>query len=70
MVGRAEWLAGQISVSDIGRSYGTLRQAITFKAKREKWPPWGALVGGVGTLLLEDKAVAADVTLLRASWPN
>ena len=44
MVGRAEWLAGQLSVSDIARTYGPLRQTITTKAKRMKWGKRGSLV--------------------------
>ena len=68
---KAEWLAGQLSVSDIGRSYGPLRQAITAKAKREKWPPWGALVDEVRKeveiLLLKDEGVAAGVVPQEAS---
>ena len=65
MVGKTEWLAGQLSVSDIGRSYGPSRQAITAKTKREKWPPRCALFDEVReeveTLLLEDEGVAAGV---------
>ena len=31
MVGNAKWLAGQLSVSDVGLSYGLIRRAITGK---------------------------------------
>jgi hypothetical protein len=71
MVGKAEWLAGQLSVSDIGRSYGPLRQAITTKAKRNKWGMRGSLVDQVHkeieNQLLEDEGVAAGVAPLEAS---
>jgi hypothetical protein len=72
MVGMAELLASPLSVSNIGRSYGSSRQAISAKAKREKWPPWGALVDEdrkeFETLLLEGEGVTAGVTPLRGSW--
>ena len=71
MVGKAEWLACQLSVSDIGRSYGPSRQAITTKAKRMKWGKRGSLVDQVHkeieSQLLEDEGVAAGVAPLEAS---
>ena len=39
-----EWLAGQISVSDMSASYGPSRQAIRKHAKRYHWPARGSLV--------------------------
>ncbi len=44
---KREWLAGSLSVSDIGRTYGPSRQAITAKAKRMNWPPRGSLADEV-----------------------
>jgi hypothetical protein len=72
MVGKAEWLAGQLSVSDIGRSYGPLRQAITTKAKRMKWGKRGSFLVDqvhkeIESQLLEDEGVAAGVAPLEAS---
>ena len=57
-----EWLAGQLSVSDIARNYGPSRQAISKRAKEKNWPARGSLVEEVRkevqTLLLEDEKVA------------
>lgn len=54
-----EWLAGQLSVSDISRSFGPSRKAIREKAKRFKWGKRGALVDEVRkeieSQLLEDE---------------
>ena len=65
MVGRAEWLSGQLSVSAIGRRYGPSSKAITAKARREKWPSWDVLVGKdrsrIESQLLEDETVPAGV---------
>ncbi len=41
---QAEWLAGQLSLSDISRTYGPSRSTIRAKAKRFNWPPRGCLV--------------------------
>jgi hypothetical protein len=41
---QAEWLAGQLSLSDISRNYGPSRSTIRAKAKRFKWPSRGSLV--------------------------
>jgi hypothetical protein len=45
---KAEWLAGQLCLSDISRNYGPSRSTIRAKAKRFNWPPRGALAGEVG----------------------
>ena len=62
---KKEWLAGQLSVSDIARNYGPSRQAISKRAKEKNWPARGSLVEEVRkevqTLLLEDEKVAASV---------
>ena len=44
---QAEWLAGQLSLSDISRTYGPSRSTIRAKAKRFNWPPRGSLADGV-----------------------
>ena len=44
---KAEWLAGQLSLSDISRNYGPSRATIRAKAKRFEWPPRGSLAGEV-----------------------
>jgi hypothetical protein len=44
---QAEWLAGQLSLSDISRTYGPSRATIRAKAKRFNWPPRGSLVDEV-----------------------
>ena len=44
---QAEWLAGQLSLSDISRTYGPSRSTIRAKAKRFNWPPRGSLVDQV-----------------------
>ncbi|CAB1061498.1 hypothetical protein D1BOALGB6SA_6271 [Olavius sp. associated proteobacterium Delta 1] len=44
---KAEWLAGQLSLSDISRNYGPSRSTIRSKAKRFNWPPRGSLAGEV-----------------------
>jgi len=44
---QAEWLAGQLSLSDISRTYGPTRSTIRAKAKRFNWPPRGSLVDQV-----------------------
>ena len=62
---KKEWLAGQLSVSDIARNYGPSRQAISKRAKEKNWPARGSLVEEVRkevqTLLLEDEKVAPAV---------
>ena len=68
---RNEWIAGQMSVSDIGRSYGPTRQAISKRAKDKHWPARGSLVEEVrkevqAQLLVDDK-VAATVAPSEAS---
>lgn len=68
---RHEWLAGQLSPTDISRTYGPSRQAITAKAKRMGWGKRGSLVEQVRkeveSQLLEDEGVAAGVAPLEAS---
>ena len=44
---QSEWLAGQLSLSDISRTYGPSRSTIRAKAKRFNWPPRGSLVDEV-----------------------
>ena len=44
---QAEWLAGQLSLSDISRNYGPSRSTIRAKAKRFNWQPRGSLAGEV-----------------------
>ncbi len=44
---QAEWLAGQLSLSDISRTYGPSRATIRSKAKRFNWPPRGSLADEV-----------------------
>ena len=44
---QAEWLAGQLSLSDISRTYGPMRSTIRAKAKRFNWPPRGSLADEV-----------------------
>ena len=44
---QAEWLAGQLSLSDISRTYGPSRATIRAKAKRFNWPPRGSLADEV-----------------------
>jgi hypothetical protein len=44
---QAEWLAGQLSLSDISRTYGPSRATIRAKAKRFNWSPRGSLVDEV-----------------------
>jgi hypothetical protein len=62
---KKEWLAGQLSVSDIARNYGPSRQAISKRAREKNWPARGSLVEEVRkevqTLLLEDEKVAPTV---------
>lgn len=41
---KREWLAGQLSVSDMSRSYGPTRGAIQKRAKKEAWPSRGTLI--------------------------
>ncbi len=41
---QVEWLAGQLSLSDISRTYGPSRSTIRAKAKRFNWPTRGCLV--------------------------
>lgn len=64
-----EWLAGQLSLSEITRTFGPSRAAILKHAKRNKWPPRGTLVEEVrreiNTALITDQdpdEVTAEVT--------
>lgn len=67
---KQEWLAGQLSVSDISRTFGPSRKAIRERAKRKKWGKRGSLVEEVRkeieSQLLEDD-VPADVPPAEAS---
>ena len=44
---KSEWLAGQLSISDISRNYGPSRTAIRKKAKAYGWPARAALADEV-----------------------
>ena len=67
---QAEWLAGQLSLSDISRNYGPSRTTIRAKAKRFKWPPRGSLVDEVRkeieSQLLDDKGAPAGTPPIQA----
>ena len=67
---KSEWLAGQLSISDISRTFGPSRKAIRERAKRKKWGKRGALVDEVRkeieSQLLEDD-VPGDVPPAEAS---
>ena len=57
---KSEWLAGQLSISDISRNYGPSRTAIRKKAKAYGWPARAALADEVrkeiqSQLLTEDE---------------
>ena len=68
---KKEWLAGQLSISDISRTFGPSRPAIRAKAKRYKWGERGSLVEEVRkeieSRLLEDEGAPADVPPSEAS---
>jgi hypothetical protein len=67
---QAEWLAGQLSLSDISRTYGPSRSTIRAKAKRFNWPPRGSLVDEVRKeirfQLLDDGGAPASAPPLQA----
>jgi hypothetical protein len=68
---KKEWLAGQLSISDISRTFGPSRSAIRGKAKTRKWGERGSLVEEVRkeieSQLLEDEGVPAGVPPSEAS---
>ena len=67
---QAEWLAGQLSLSDISRTYGPSRSTIRAKAKRFNWPPRGSLVEQVRkeiqSQLLDEGGAPASAPPLQA----
>ncbi len=67
---QAEWLAGQLSLSDISRTYGPSRSTIRAKAKRFNWPPRGSLVDQVRkeiqSQLLERQGAPGSASPLQA----
>ena len=67
---KAEWLAGQLSLSDISRNYGPSRTTIRAKAKRFDWQPRGSLAGEVRkeiqSQLLDEKGAPTSAPTLQA----
>lgn len=55
---RKEWLAGQLSLTEISRTFGPTRQAIIKRAKKDVWPSRGALVEEIRREI--DSALAED----------
>jgi len=68
---KSEWLAGQLSISDISRNYGPSRTAIRKKAKAYGWPARAALADEVRkeirSRLLTDDEVPGGVPPSEAS---
>jgi hypothetical protein len=58
---KSEWLAGQLSISDISRNYGPSRTAIRKKAKAYGWPARAALADEVRMEIKSQLLTEAEV---------
>lgn len=64
---KKEWIAGQISTTEISRHYGPTRGAILARAKKESWPLRGSLRDEVrreiATQLVDEELTEIDAKL-------